>query len=78
MVQEVLLDVLVPGHQLHIVHLHSVEDEAVLLILNLGPGDLPPLGAPLLVVNSRDGPGGNHTNLLWSNCTVSCEIMQTM
>ena len=42
-VQEVLLDVLVPRHQLHVVNLNSVEDEAVFVISYLWLGGLPPL-----------------------------------
>ena len=43
MIQEVLLDVLVPGHELHVVHLDSMEDEAVLVISYLRFGGFPPL-----------------------------------
>ena len=42
-VQEVLLDVLVARHQLHVVHLNSMEDEAVFVISYLWLGGLPPL-----------------------------------
>ena len=42
-VQEVLLDVLVSGHQLHVVNLNSMEDEAVFVISYLWLGRLPSL-----------------------------------
>ena len=74
-VKEVLPDVLVPGHPLHVIHLDPVEHEAVLLRL-LRLGLLPPSrGAHVLSVSQVQVGGDGVVHMLHLTIDIHINII---